>query len=176
MRVLASITRPSHLTGGGDGILAIVLLASLAGLVAAFAGQYVFGLQPCILCLYERLPWALAAVTSAVALAGRTGIGPRLPIVLCAAVFGIGSALAFFHVGVEQHWWGSIAGCSGGPVSGLGLQDLSAAALAEPIRPCDQVDWRLFGLSLAGYNAIVSMVLSLGCLVGLRRMKRKRGT
>jgi disulfide bond formation protein DsbB len=154
-------------------MLLAILVISLTALAAAFAGQYLFGLEPCVLCLYERVPWALAALVAAIGLAGRSGRRESVPIALCAAIFAAGGALASYHMGVEQHWWGSIAGCGGPPVSGLTLDDLRPESLAGGLKPCDRVDWRLFGLSLAGYNAIASALLSLGCLAGLASIGRK---
>ena len=147
-------------------LLMLILAISLGALVMALIGQYAFGLEPCILCLYERVPWAAAAAVAAIGLLGWAG--RLLPVALCAAVFAAGAALAFYHVGVEEHWWASITGCAGGPVSGITLDDLSSAALARSsLKPCDRVDWRVFGLSLAALNAIASMLASLACVGAL---------
>lgn len=154
-------------------LLVAVLTISLGALAMAFAGQFLFGLEPCVLCLYQRVPWAIAAVVAVGGIFGWAGRAPLLPIALCAAVFAAGGALAFYHVGVEQHWWGSIAGCGGGPVSGLTPEDMRPEALATGLKPCDRVDWRLFGLSLAGYNTIASALMSTGCLIGLLLLRRK---
>jgi disulfide bond formation protein DsbB len=152
-----------------------ILAISLGALAAALVGQYLLGLDPCVLCLYERVPWAIAALIAAIGLAGWAGRRDLVSIALCCAVFAGGGALAFYHVGVEQHWWGSIAGCGGAPVSGLTLDDLRPETLATGLKPCDRVDWRLFGLSLAGYNTIASTLLSLRCLAGLASIGRKPG-
>ena len=166
---------PQTTIGAGNprGMLLAILVISLVALATALAGQYLFNLEPCILCLYERVPWALAALVAAVGLAGWTEKRYRLPLALCAAIFAAGGALAFYHVGVEQHWWGSFAGCAGRPVGGLTLDDLRPESLAGGLKPCDRVDWRLFGVSLAGYNAVASTLMSLGCLAGLVAMRRK---
>jgi disulfide bond formation protein DsbB len=148
-------------------LLVAVVLVSLAALAAAFAGQYLFGLEPCILCLYERIPWAVAALIAGLGVIGWAGWQASWSVLLCAVVLAAGAALAFYHVGVEQHWWGSVAGCVGEPIGGLTLDDLRPEALARQLKPCDRVDWRLFGLSLAGYNAIISMLVSLVCLASL---------
>lgn len=148
-------------------LLLAILVISLTALASALAGQYLFGLEPCVLCLYQRVPWAMAALVAALGLGGWVGWRRLLPIALCATIFAVGGALAFYHVGVEQHWWGSVAGCAGGAVTDLTLDDLRPEALATGLRPCDRVDWRLFGLSLAGYNVIASALLSAGCLAGL---------
>jgi disulfide bond formation protein DsbB len=159
--------------GEARAMLGAILAISLGALAAAFAGQYLFGLEPCILCLYQRVPWGIAALIAAVGLAGWAGRRDAVPLAVCAFVFAAGGVLAFYHVGVEQHWWGSVAGCGGGPVSGLTLDDLRPESLATGLKPCDRVDWRLFGLSLAGYNTIASTLLSLGCLAGLALIGRK---
>ena len=148
-------------------VLVLILAISLAALAMALIGQFAFGLEPCILCLYERVPWAAAAAVAAIGLLGWAGRS-ALPVALCAVVFAAGAALAFYHVGVEEHWWASITGCGGGPVSGITLDDLSPTALASSSRkPCDRVDWRVFGLSLAALNAIASTLASLACVGAL---------
>jgi disulfide bond formation protein DsbB len=136
--------------------LLIVLAASLAALASAFAGEHLFGLQPCILCLYERVPWAAAAAVAALGLIVTPRPWRLAALALCGTIFLAGAALAFYHVGVEAHWWASIAGCEVAGVGGFSLEDLHGPALAEPLKPCDQVDFRLLGLSLAGWNVVLS--------------------
>lgn len=154
--------------------LMLILATSLAALAAAFAGQYVFGLEPCVLCLWQRVPFAAAAAIAALGLVGWSRRRPVLPIALAAAVFAIGAAIAFFHVGVQQHWWSSVAGCGGVPVSGMSVEDLSTAALAHPPKPCDVVDWRLLGLSLAGWNTVISTALTAACLAALTLLRKNQ--
>lgn len=155
----------------GTWPVGLVLLASLGGLAAAFTGEYLFGLEPCILCLYERVPYAVVAVLAVVALLTPAHSSwRRWLMVLAAVVFLTGAGLAFYHVGVEEHWWRSVAGCEGVLATDVGdLGNLSPSDL----KPCDQVDWRLFGLSLAAYNAIVSLALAALCLVAVRFLARK---
>jgi disulfide bond formation protein DsbB len=89
-----------------------------------------------------------------------------------AGMFAFGAALAFYHVGVEEHWWGSIAACGGELATGEVGDDLRALSPAD-LKPCDRVDWRLFGLSLAGYNAVFSTLLAGICVTGVRASSRK---
>ena len=158
-------------------VLALILAVSLMALAMALTGELAFGIEPCILCLYERVPWAAAAAVAAAGLLGWAGRQRLVPVALCAALFAAGAALAFYHVGVEEHWWASITGCGGGPVTGITLDDLSPATLAQStLKPCDRVDWRVFGLSLAGLNAIASMLASLACVGALSALARKPST
>lgn len=146
-----TLTRP-HL-------ILIAALGSAALLAGAFAFQYVGGLAPCTLCLWQRWPHAAAVLIGGVALA--TGWRGLAWLGLMAALTTAGIGL--FHVGVEQQWWEGLASCSGGSIAGISTEDLlnPAADVAAPVR-CDEVPWALFGISMAGWN----MVLSLG-LAGL---------
>ena len=155
-------------------VLLAILLVSLGALAGAFAGQYVFGLEPCVLCLWQRLPFALTTVLAAVALP-RWAEGRRpLAIAIAALIFATGAALAFYHVGVQQHWWQSVAGCGGGPVSGMTIEDLAPAALAHPPKPCDVIDWQFLGLSLAGWNTLTSGAMATACVVALILLRRTK--
>ncbi len=155
----------------GSWVLALLFLASLGSLAAAFAGEYMFGLEPCILCLYERVPYAVAAGIVGTALLMPPGSIWRVrAAAVVAAVFIVGAGLAFYHVGVEQHWWRSLGACGGALATDVeDLRNLGAADL----KPCDRVDWRLFGLSLAGYNVILSIALAALSLAGARMLTRK---
>src|SRR5437764_5311973 len=90
-----------------------VLIASALVLGTALLSQYWGGLAPCELCLLQRWPWAIAIVIAFVAT--MVGSRPALPWValLLAAVFAVSSAFAFYHVGVEQHWFAGPSACSG---------------------------------------------------------------
>ena len=89
---------------------AAILAASLTALGSAFAAQYVWGLEPCILCLYQRIPYGLAALLGLAGLfappGARAWIGAGAGL-----VFVIGAGIAAYHVGVEQHWWQSTTSC-----------------------------------------------------------------
>jgi disulfide bond formation protein DsbB len=151
------------------GFPAFVLLASAAVLGAALLSQYWGGLMPCELCLYERWPWAAAIVIAFVAT--MVGSRPALPWVagLLALVFAAGSALAFYHVGVEQHWFAGPSACT----APAGAADTVAALEAQlrhqqPVR-CDQPAWTLFGVSLAGWDLVAALIMLGCCLATLWR-------
>ena len=154
-------------------VFSLVLMASVGGLASALAGQYVFGFDPCVLCLYQRVPWAAAAAMALVALTAGLGRQSGWPVLACALAFAAGSLLALYHVGVQEHWWASVTGCAGAPVGGVTLDDLRPGALARPLPPCDRVDFRLLGLSLAGWNAVLSALLATACLFGFRALKQR---
>jgi disulfide bond formation protein DsbB len=162
---------------------AFVLVASAVVLGGALLSEYWGGLAPCELCVRERWPWGAAIVISFVAT--MVGSRPGLPWValLLAAVFAGGSGLAFYHVGVEQHWFAGPTACSGAATAADTLEALKAQILRQqPVR-CDEPAWSLWGISLAGWNLLASLVM-LGCCVAafllwrrpVRRTGLRRGT
>ena len=145
-----------------------ILAAGVGGLATAFTAEHVFGLEPCALCLYQRWVYAAAAAFGVAALLVPTG-RRRWVVVAAGAVFAGGAGLAFYHVGVEQHWWAQTAACAGKvDLAGLTVEQLRSALQAPPPKPCDEVDWTLFGISLAGYNVLVSLALAAACFAGTR--------
>jgi disulfide bond formation protein DsbB len=149
-----------------------VLAASAIALGAALLSQYWGGLAPCELCLLQRWPWGVAIVISIVAtmVASR----PALPWValLLAAVFVVSSGLAFYHVGVEQHWFAGPTACSGTATAADTLEALKAQILhQQPVR-CDEPAWSLWGISLAGWNLLASLIM-MGCCLAAFLQSRK---
>lgn len=149
------------------GFSVFVLIASAGVLGAALLSQYWGGLTPCELCLYERWPWAAAVVIAFVA----TMVASRsaMPWVagLLALVFAAGSALAFYHVGVEQHWFAGPAACTAPAGAANTVAALEAQLLhQQPVR-CDRPAWTWFGVSLAGWDLVAAFLMLCCCLAAL---------
>lgn len=142
----------------------LLMLAALGALGTAFASQYWGGLNPCEMCWWQRYAYMAAIVPllpSALLVLDRST--RRLSLLGGAVVFLVGSGLSLFHAGVEQKWWQGFTACTA-PVSAGGLEDLRAAILAAPVVRCDDIPWSLFGISIAGYSAIASLLLALFAL------------
>ena len=149
-----------------------VLAASIAVLGTALLSQYWGGLAPCELCLVQRWPWAAAIAISLLSIL--FGNRPALPWValLLTAVFVIGGGLAFYHVGVEKHWFAGPEGCTGAATAGDTVEALKAHILGQmPVR-CDEPAWSLGGISLAGWNLLASTVMAAGCLAAFVQLRR----
>lgn len=154
----------------------LVPLAILAFCAAALGGalfvEHVLDVQPCILCLWQRVPFAVAGALAALALLPGLPNGARRGLVaVCGLVFLVNMGLAVFHVGVEQHWWEGTSQCSA--PAGTAPQSLAEmrAALKNPppLARCDEVGWSLFGVSLPGYNVILCLALGVASLWAARR-------
>jgi disulfide bond formation protein DsbB len=130
---------------------------SAAMLAGAFAFQHLGGMAPCTLCLWQRWPHAAAVLVLVLALV--TGWRPLAWAGALAALATAGIGL--FHAGVEQGWWEFVSACTQGSISGISATDLlnPDAALPAPVR-CDEIPWSLLGVSMAGWNAIVSAGLA----------------
>ncbi|CAN5783677.1 disulfide bond formation protein B [soil metagenome] len=131
-------------------------LASLVLLVAAFGFEFLGGLAPCPLCLWQRWPHGLAAVLGIAVL-----IGPRRPLALAGiAAMVVGAALAGYHVGIEQGWWTGPESCVAPDIGGLSPEALLERIMNAPAVRCDEVAWRFLGVSMAGWNAASSVLLA----------------
>lgn len=157
-------------------LAATVLLAGIAVLGGALVFQYVGGLPPCDLCIWQRWPWGIAIAIGVVALAVaplRRAAGRALPALL-SLLFLAGFAIAAYHAGVEQHWIAGPATCSG-PVGGVtNFADFARMIEQRPVVRCDDIPWSLFGISLAGFNAIISVALAALALWSTARFRPER--
>lgn len=135
------------------------LLAALAPLAVALGAQYLGGLQPCPLCVWQRYPYVVAALVAAIAwwagTRSKNARTERALLLLTALAFLVSAGIAVFHVGVEHKWWEGTAGCVGSiDFSGMTVEEMAAALEATPPARCDEVAWSFLGLSMAGFNAI----------------------
>ncbi len=145
----------------------VVLIASATLVVGAFAFQYIGGLAPCVLCWWQRyahFATIALAVLALLAARGSSRAGWAL-VVLAAAALLIGAGIAAFHVGVEQHWWQGTAECGSSTAGASSIDELRARLLNQPIVRCDEVAWSLFGISMAGYNFLISLALAAFALI-----------
>jgi len=151
-----------------------IFLISAGSLGFAFYAQYVQKLLPCVLCLYQRVPFYVAGGLAILALLLlRIPGASRVLVYLCGMAFAIGTGIAFYHVGVQELWWEGPAMC-GGLISGAAsVADLKAQLMAQPIVRCDKIDWALFGITMPTVNVFFSAILAILCFIAPSRwMKR----
>jgi disulfide bond formation protein DsbB len=149
----------------------IAFVLGLATIAGAWGSQILGGLVPCELCLEQRLAyyWGLPVLALVLILWNRL---PRvvwsLAMAIAAAIFVWSAYMGSYHAGVEWGFWPGPTACSGTGVS-VSFDDLKNINAARVV-PCEAVQFRLFGVSLAGYNALISLaiVAMLGSAVWLR--------
>jgi disulfide bond formation protein DsbB len=139
----------------------LIAAASIAILAAVWILQGM-GYAPCELCLTQRYAFYVAIPLALLTafLAGRSVHRlARIGFALLALVFAASAVLAAYHAGVEYHWWAGPTACTGGPGS-LNVNDLVKALDSVKVVRCDEVQLRIAGLSLAGWNVVASIVLA----------------
>ncbi len=135
----------------------LALLVPAVLIAAVYVAQYGFGLAPCEMCWWQRYPHFAAIILALGALSLMGKPAGDLLVRLAALAIGVSGLIGAFHAGVEYHWWQGITTCSS---SQLGNDPL-AAILAAPVVRCDAPAWTLLGVSLAGYNFLVSVGAAL---------------
>ena len=149
-----------------------VLIASAVVLGTALLSQYWGGLAPCELCLLQRWPWAAAIVIAfVVVMVGERARLDWVALVL-GLVFAVSVVFAFYHVGVEQHWFAGPSACTAGPGGAATLEQMKQQILGTAPVLCDRPAWTLFGLSLAGWNLLASLIMAGCCLGALLHARR----
>ena len=142
----------------------LLLAGPAALLLGALSFQYWGDLHPCELCMWQRWPHLVAIILT---LGSSAMSQARRPLLALAAIAVLTSAaLGLLHVGVEQHWWSGPTACSSYARIG---GDFMAAMMRAPIIRCDAPAWGLFGVSMAGWNAIASSAIGFGALNLLAR-------
>ena len=138
-------------------LITIASFSSMAVILAAYYFEYIGGLFPCKLCYWQRYPhfinilifplFYLFTVRSLIFI----GMGSML----------VSTILAFYHVGVEQKYWPGPGSCTNSSIEGLTIDQLLDQIMSAPLVRCDEIAWELIGISMAGWNALISFCLLL---------------
>ena len=146
---------------------------ALAALCIAWIAQYGFGLAPCELCYWQRYGYWAAIALGIVAILQPARTARRsFALWLLTLAFLATAGIALFHVGVEQKWWQGLATCTGQITSGMTPEELQQAIQNAPIVRCDEPAWTMFGISMAGYNLLYALMLTIFTLSGALRSNR----
>ncbi|WGI20293.1 disulfide bond formation protein B [Amylibacter sp. IMCC11727] len=145
--------------------LLLAALGSALMLAGAFGFQYIGELPPCKMCIWQRWPHGVAVLIGLIgALVYHRGLA------LLGALAALTTAvIGLYHAGVEQDWWEGPSTCTSGSVADVPVKDLLKQILEAPIVRCDEIPWDLFGISMAGWNAIISFGLVALWLLAARR-------
>ncbi len=154
--------------------IGLLTLATASLLAGAWYFQLVLGLLPCKLCLEQRWPHYIALGLGLAALAaGLAGQAARLRpvLVLMALIFAASALMGAYHAGVEWGWFAGPTDCGGAaPAAAGSMQDFMKQLQTTRVVSCTEAAWRFVGLSLAGWNAVISLGLAgFAALAFLRR-------
>lgn len=161
-----STLRPAFLA------LAIAAIGA-ATILGAYFFQYVVGLSPCPLCLEQRIPYYMAIPVAAVVAFVANASAPvtlvRIGFVLLILILMVGAGLGVYHAGIEWKFWPGPAECTGELSKLGGGMDLMKQIQTTSLVRCDEAAWRFLGLSLAGYNVLISLAMAAIAALGLAR-------
>lgn len=138
---------------------------SLALLLGAFGFQ-MMGYAPCKMCLWQRWPHAAAILIGIIAF-----FVPRAGLLYLGALAALTTGLiGVYHAGVEMKWWQGPTTCTSGDISNLSTDELMTQIMNAPVIRCDEIAWQFMGISMAGWNAVLSFVL-VGLWIAAARHK-----
>ncbi len=140
-------------------------------LAAALAMQFVGGLAPCPLCIWQRWPYLLGAAAIGAAWLLPARMAPGM-LAMAGMVFAAGAALSGWHAGIEYRWWPGPSACQSPlDLSGKSAADLLAQLEATPLVRCDLPALVALGLSLAGWSFVALLGLAAGALLAALRLR-----
>ena len=138
-------------------LITIASFSSMAVILTAYYFEYIEGLFPCKLCYWQRYPH----FTNILIFPIFYFFPMRSLIFIGMGSMFVSISLAFYHVGVEQKYWSGPNSCSNAPIEGLTTDQLLDQIMSAPIVRCDEIAWELIGISMAGWNVLISFCLFL---------------
>lgn len=146
--------------------LALIVPAALMG--GALISQYGFGLYPCEMCWWQRYPHIAAIVLALLALTMKGKGSGDMTVILAAICIAVSGLIGAFHAGVEYNWWEGVTACATVAGGGNPLD----AIMNAPVVRCDVAPWTLFGISLAGFNFLISVAGAVLIFATLGKARR----
>ena len=142
-------------------------LGSLGLLIGALLFQYVGDMAPCKLCYWQRYPHVGAIIIAGIILITGIGVFAVLGLLSALITAGIGG----FHAGVERGWWEGPQSCTSTSIDNLSTEELLAQIMSAPMVRCDEIPWQMFGLSMAGWNMVVSICLAILWTIAIKQQR-----
>ncbi|MCJ8324036.1 MAG: disulfide bond formation protein B [Rhizobiales bacterium] len=151
----------------------MILALALTAIGTALYYEYALNYQPCALCYEERIPYYILIAVSVLALVADRFMDGKIIGKMLIGALGIlmflGSLYGVYHAGIEWDFWAGPSTCTGAALSFDGSTDLLSLVTSIKIVPCDVANWRLFGISFAGYNALTAMLMAVICGLALNK-------
>ena len=142
-------------------------LGSLGLLIGALLFQFVGDMAPCKMCYWQRYPHVGAIIIAGIILITGIGVFAVLGLLSALITAGIGG----FHAGVERGWWEGPQSCTSTSIDNLSTEELLAQIMSAPMVRCDEIPWQMFGLSMAGWNMVVSICLAVLWTIAIKQQR-----
>ena len=148
-------------------LISLTSFASLAIIIGAYYFEYIGGFSPCKLCFWQRYPHFLNILILPIFYLFQM----RSLILIGMVSMLISTVLAFYHVGVEQKYWLGPNSCTNSSIEGLTTDQLLDQIMNAPLVRCDEIAWEFIGVSMAGWNVLISFCLFITWLYLLLKYK-----
>lgn len=158
-------------------VFGFIIAISVIAVGLAIASEIFLGLEPCVMCIYQRWGFVIAAMFALLGL----GLHKKKPKTapLLAALSGLAflgnSAVALYHSGIEKKWWVSaVEGCAVPNFDTSSEQSWLDNIMSAPSKPCDEISWQdpFFGLTMANYNVALCLGMFLLCILAAFLIKK----
>ena len=127
--------------------------------------------EACHLCLLQRIPYIIIIIIGVLEVLRPQFILVCVNLTLAATMAS--TLLALYHVGVEQNLWDSISACKSTAIGHISVEELKKSLLERPALSCANIEWSVFGISMAGYNSLYSLFLAFMSVLVLRKLKEE---
>ena len=151
----------------GNRAVLLAGLGSLGLLIGALLFQYVGDMAPCKMCYWQRYPHVGAIIIAGIILITGIGVFAVLGLLSALITAGIGG----FHAGAERGWWEGPQSCTSTSIDNLSTEELLAQIMSAPMVRCDEIPWQMFGLSMAGWNMVVSICLAVLWTIAIKQQR-----
>jgi disulfide bond formation protein DsbB len=142
-----------------NGFFLVFIIVSTGLLGSAFGLQYIFDIHPCSLCIYQRYPWIIIILFSFIGLFLKKSIS-RIIVAAIFVTLLTSLALSIYHVGIEQKWWANHLICKSA-IDTENFESFKQQLMKTEMVDCAKIQWSLFGISMAGFNAMISAILAV---------------
>ena len=150
---------------GPREVAAVIVVLGILVVVSTYGFQYLGGLRPCTLCIYQRWAWVIAILLSSLTLYFRDrAILQEIGVVLASLSILTGAGIAVLHVGIENVWWHGSEFCNKTHDLPTTVEALKARVLNSLIVSCDKIPWSLLGISIAEFNVLISLITGISGL------------
>ena len=147
------------------------LFFSISILLIVYYLEIFQGLEPCKLCTYQRFPYFIVILLSLSSLLIKNINFKKITFLFYVLIFTSSLIMSAHHFGVEKSFWNAFTSCESSFKSLTNNNDLKVYLLNKDYVSCDNVSFRFLGISLAGYNVIVSFILLTFSIIGLKKIK-----
>jgi len=158
-------------SNNGNFLNLLFLFISILVLLIVYYLEFFQGITPCQLCIYQRLPYFIIILLAISFLLIKNKSLKKITFLFYILIFTSSLIMSVYHFGIEKNLWNALTGCETNIKSFSDSDNLKEYLLNKDYVSCDDVSFKFLGISLAGYNIILSFILLILSITGFRKLK-----